>query len=354
MALLTGIDSFSFCPSSLLGASNRLGKSHCPRTFSRNPVLRESKSSKGKILITPADLSQAFEQMDADGSGSLSAEEVMSVLKAMGYAEQERRCIFENIDADKDGAVSKVEFLRACESETICAIVDEDSKDGGWKEELKEQDATPEDELSVKNFYKSLIQYMRKRPEEVEGKTARRAGRVGDGKVKELKSAEEFEKVMEEAGDFPVVVKFFASWCRKCLALKAKYSGIAKGYGERAIFVKIDIETKGASDLVKKRAGVVAIPTFQVWKGGQPIDKYVAGSVIAQIPGDLAKMIDKHIDGDFSLVKAIEQEPVVEEPPKQEKEQIQLGKAEVNQDAMAAWRAAQAAKTSFSRNPFKN
>eukprot|EP00960_Hanusia_phi_P065870 766239-Hanusia_phi.AAC.3 len=317
LSTCTLVDSFSispFLPSR--AASNLPGGSRCTQRFSRSLLLRDTKTPKsaGRILITPSDLSQAFEQMDADGSGSLSAEEVMSVLKEMGYAEQERRCIFDNIDADRDGAISKSEFLRACESETICAIVDDDTKEEGW---WKEEEKTPEEELSVKNFYKSLIKYMKKQPNKGQGPGAPRSGRVGDGKVKELKSVEEFEKVMEEAGDFPVVVKFFASWCRKCLALKAKYSGIAKGYGERAIFVKIDIETKDASDLVKKRAGVVAIPTFQVreetsgiagatrvdatldscvlfcsvvWKGGEPIDKYVAGSVIAQVPGDLARV----------------------------------------------------------------
>ena len=47
---------------------------------------------------------------------------------------------------------------------------------------------------------------------------------------------------------------------------------------ERVIFIRVDVEKKDAKTLIKDRAGVNSIPTFQVWKSGTFRDQYVAGS----------------------------------------------------------------------------
>jgi thiol-disulfide isomerase/thioredoxin len=137
-----------------------------------------------------------------------------------------------------------------------------------------------------------------------------------------------------DGSQVPVVVKFFAKWCRKCMAMGPKYKKIAAGYGGRATFVKIEIEEAG--HLAKKESGVVAIPTFQVssrppthppaarargewldtrtcrppqvWKGRAVTDKYVAGSVISKVPGELCEMIDRNLDCGFSLVSEISED----------------------------------------------
>jgi thiol-disulfide isomerase/thioredoxin len=65
-------------------------------------------------------------------------------------------------------------------------------------------------------------------------------------------------------GETPVVVKYFATWCRKCAALKPKYSTLARAYGDKVIFVKMDVENAEAKTRIKVRDGVKQIPTFQV------------------------------------------------------------------------------------------
>ena len=46
-------------------------------------------------------------------------------------------------------------------------------------------------------------------------------------------SEKEFDDLLAaNNGRKPVVVKFFASWCRKCLAMKPKFDRLAAGYGQ--------------------------------------------------------------------------------------------------------------------------
>ncbi len=50
--------------------------------------------------------------------------------------------------------------------------------------------------------------------------------------VKVLESPEEFDALLAKTQNRKmVVVKFFASWCRKCLAMKPKYERLAVAYG---------------------------------------------------------------------------------------------------------------------------
>ena len=50
-------------------------------------------------------------------------------------------------------------------------------------------------------------------------------------------------------------------WCRKCAALKPKYANLARAYGDRVIFIKMDVENKEARALIKERAGVKYVHT---------------------------------------------------------------------------------------------
>jgi len=52
---------------------------------------------------------------------------------------------------------------------------------------------------------------------------------------------------------------------------------------ERVIFIRVDVEKKDAKTLIKDRAGVNSIPTFQVWKSGTFRDQYVAGSFFRRL-----------------------------------------------------------------------
>ena len=124
---------------------------------------------------------------------------------------------------------------------------------------------------------------------------------------------------------------------------------------------------------------------MQVWKHNKVVEQYVAGTSIPAVPSALAKLIDRSITGGFSLTSAVgsttQPEPSPSQPSKpqegregwdgeagtvggevdERKRVIRVededdNKPLINQDAMARFRAAQAAKTlnngSTRRNPF--
>lgn len=64
-------------------------------------------------LVEAAKLRLAFAQADADGSGSIQAEELSNVLESLGYKIELSQCmdILTQIDSDSDGTVSFFEFL---------------------------------------------------------------------------------------------------------------------------------------------------------------------------------------------------------------------------------------------------
>lgn len=73
------------------------------------------------------------------------------------------------------------------------------------------------------------------------------------------------------AGDVPVIVDFWATWCGPCQFMLPIFTRMAKKYkGIKFARVNVD-EAQGIS----QRYQVYAIPTFLVFKGGKLVDKAV-------------------------------------------------------------------------------
>ena len=73
------------------------------------------------------------------------------------------------------------------------------------------------------------------------------------------------EEVLRSA--VPVLVDFWAPWCRPCKAIEPILAGIAADAGDRLRLVRLDIDR---NLVTPGRYGVLSIPTVILFEGGEP------------------------------------------------------------------------------------
>jgi len=203
----------------------------------------------------------------------LSPAQVGRVLADLGYEGEEKEQVIAILDFDGDGTVSREEF---------CTNMSQTDAENA--------------------FFVRLSRYLETRQLSVEESAQEKdTADTLANKVHELETTEEVDGLVQAAGDTPLVLMFHASWCRKCVALKSKYASLAKGYHERVVFAKMNIDVQGA----KERMRLKTIPSFQVFKSGDMVDQYAAGKSIPGVPKDLARLIDLHLADGFSLVESL-------------------------------------------------
>lgn len=78
----------------------------------------------------------------------------------------------------------------------------------------------------------------------------------------------EFDKLL--SGEKPVVCDFFATWCGPCKMLGPVMDKLSESYGDKAEFVKVDIDKNFE---LAARYGIMSIPLVGVFKGGELSDK---------------------------------------------------------------------------------
>jgi thioredoxin len=83
----------------------------------------------------------------------------------------------------------------------------------------------------------------------------------------------------------PVVVDFWAEWCKPCVMISKSLHELAEEYGDRLVIAKIDADTN--PDAVRTY-GVMSMPTLLVFRKGE-----VVGSMVGAKPkASLRKAID--------------------------------------------------------------
>ena len=89
--------------------------------------------------------------------------------------------------------------------------------------------------------------------------------------------------------DVPVLVDFWADWCRPCHMLAPTVAEIAQDYAGRLKVVKLNVdENMNAAG----RFNIRGIPTLLIFKGGQ-----VADQIVGAVPKEqISKVVDRHIN----------------------------------------------------------
>lgn len=85
------------------------------------------------------------------------------------------------------------------------------------------------------------------------------------GRVEEL-SEETFDRSVLDAAR-PVVVDFWAPWCRPCQALEPTLAELADTYAERLAFARVNVDS---FPTVAARYGVLTLPTVVLFADGEP------------------------------------------------------------------------------------
>ena len=83
-------------------------------------------------------------------------------------------------------------------------------------------------------------------------------------------SEEAFDKLI--AGDKPVLVDFWATWCGPCRMIAPIVEEIANAYAGKTIVAKVDVDEQGE---LAQRYRVMNIPTLMLFKQGQLVDKAI-------------------------------------------------------------------------------
>ena len=87
------------------------------------------------------------------------------------------------------------------------------------------------------------------------------------------------------ANEHPVVVDFWAEWCKPCVMISKSLRELADEYGGRVVIAKIDADTNPES---VRTYGVMSMPTLLVFRKGE-----VVGSMVGAKPkASLRKAID--------------------------------------------------------------
>ena len=83
--------------------------------------------------------------------------------------------------------------------------------------------------------------------------------------MEDVESAAFADEVL--ASPVPVVVDFWAPWCRPCEAIEPHLRALAEEWHGRARFVRVDVD---ANPTLSARYGVLSLPTVILFAGGEP------------------------------------------------------------------------------------
>lgn len=100
-------------------------------------------------------------------------------------------------------------------------------------------------------------------------------------------SAADFEKEVINS-DVPVLIDFWATWCRPCIAIGPAIEEIASEVAGTAKVFKVNVDE---NQELASQYGVMSIPNLLVFKGGQVVDNMVG----AGPKEDIKELLTKHI-----------------------------------------------------------
>jgi thioredoxin len=81
-----------------------------------------------------------------------------------------------------------------------------------------------------------------------------------------------FEKLLHDAGDKPILIDCWAAWCGPCKMLAPTIEAVAREAGGRWLIAKLDTD---ANQQTAARFNITSIPTMLIFKKGKLVDQLV-------------------------------------------------------------------------------
>ena len=81
---------------------------------------------------------------------------------------------------------------------------------------------------------------------------------------------ENFERLSSSGR--PMFVDFWATWCGPCRVMEPVIEKLAVKYSDRVLFGKVNVDEEMN---ISSRYEVFSIPTFMIFKDGQPMDAVI-------------------------------------------------------------------------------
>ena len=97
-----------------------------------------------------------------------------------------------------------------------------------------------------------------------------------------------FDQIVLQA-ETPVVVDFWASWCRPCLMTAPILEELAKEYDGRINIAKMDVDQNPKT---AAKYGIMAIPNLIIFKNGEPASQIVGYKPKQELKKDLDTILD--------------------------------------------------------------
>ena len=99
-------------------------------------------------------------------------------------------------------------------------------------------------------------------------------------------SEEAFDKLI--AGDTPVLVDFWATWCGPCRMIAPIVEELADQYAGKAVVAKVDVDDMGE---LAQRYRIMNIPTLLLFKKGEIVDKAIGARPKSALEQMLSKAL---------------------------------------------------------------
>ena len=87
----------------------------------------------------------------------------------------------------------------------------------------------------------------------------------------------------------PVLVDFWASWCRPCMMVAPVLEELAEEYTGRITIAKLDVDQNAKT---AAKYGVMSIPTMLIFKNGEPVSTIVGFKPKTELKRDLDDILD--------------------------------------------------------------